>query len=103
VGASTVVFPGCLEAETLEALACREAISLAKDIGARRIHVASDFMNVVRSLKEGTKGAYAHIAHEIIESLGEFDEASFCHEKQGQIRRLIALLGVLFMKRMAVE
>jgi hypothetical protein len=31
------VFPGCMEVETLEARACREAISLAKDIAATHI------------------------------------------------------------------
>jgi hypothetical protein len=37
LGASTVVFPGCMDAETLETLACREAILLAQDLDARRI------------------------------------------------------------------
>jgi hypothetical protein len=36
-GASAVVLNGKSEAETLEALACREALSLAQDINARRI------------------------------------------------------------------
>jgi hypothetical protein len=34
-GASAVVFPGRTVAETLEALACREAIALARDLDAR--------------------------------------------------------------------
>jgi hypothetical protein len=33
-GASAVVYPGRMDAETLEALACREAVSLALDVGA---------------------------------------------------------------------
>jgi hypothetical protein len=41
-GASVVVYPGRMDAETLEALACREAVSLALDVGARRVKVASD-------------------------------------------------------------
>jgi hypothetical protein len=41
--------------------------------------VASDCSNVIWSLKEGTKGSYAHIAQEITESLGDFEDASFCH------------------------
>jgi hypothetical protein len=36
------VFPGKTEAETLEALACREAIALAYYINARSVRVASE-------------------------------------------------------------
>jgi hypothetical protein len=35
MGDSAVVFPGKTDAETLEALACREAVFLAFDINAR--------------------------------------------------------------------
>jgi ribonuclease HI len=55
------VFPGKTEAETLEALACREAISLARDINTHRVRFASDCQGVIKSLEEGTMGAYAHI------------------------------------------
>jgi hypothetical protein len=34
IGASTLVYPGKTEPKTLEALACREGIALAKDIYA---------------------------------------------------------------------
>jgi ribonuclease HI len=51
LGASVVVFSGKTEAETLEALACREAVSLAKDINARKVRVASDCKNVVANLE----------------------------------------------------
>jgi ribonuclease HI len=39
LGASVLVFLGRMEAETLEALACREAVALAKDLHASRIRV----------------------------------------------------------------
>ncbi|XP_051202673.1 uncharacterized protein [Lolium perenne] len=61
-GASTLVFPGKSSAEILEALACREACALAKDIHGRRVMVATYCKNVVTSLDEGTLGSYAHIA-----------------------------------------
>lgn len=36
-GASAVVFDGIVDPETLEALACREAISLAEDLGLTKL------------------------------------------------------------------
>jgi hypothetical protein len=79
-GASAVIFPGNTEAETLEALACREVVALARDINARRIRVASDCQQVIGSLENGTMGAYAHIVQEINESRGDFKVLSFIHE-----------------------
>jgi hypothetical protein len=43
------LFRLCWRRRRLEALACREAPSLAKDIDARRIQAASDCLNVIRS------------------------------------------------------
>jgi hypothetical protein len=36
---------------------------------------------LVKSIKEGSKGVYAHIILEIRESSNEFEAMSFCHEK----------------------
>jgi ribonuclease HI len=83
LGASAVVFPGCVEAEMPEALACREALALAKDIDARRIRVASDCLNVIRNIKDRSKGTYAHIIQEISKVSSGFEKASFCHERRG--------------------
>jgi ribonuclease HI len=76
--ASAVVLTGKSEAETLEALACREALSLAQDINARRIRVASDCLNVIKSLDQGSMGVYAHIVREITETA----EADFVDERR---------------------
>jgi hypothetical protein len=65
LGASVVVFPGKTDAETLEALACREAVSLARDINAMRVQVASDCKNVIANLEKGTMGVDSHIVREI--------------------------------------
>ena len=59
LGASVITFPGQTDAETLEALACREAVALATDIHARSVRVASDCMNMVKKLEGGTTGVYA--------------------------------------------
>jgi ribonuclease HI len=79
-GASAVVFPGKTDAETLEALACREALSLAQDINTRRIRVASDCLNVIRSMDQGTMGAYAHVVRGFKETARELDEVVVVHE-----------------------
>ncbi|KAK1699140.1 hypothetical protein QYE76_015837 [Lolium multiflorum] len=86
-GASAVVLPGKTDAETLEALACREALSLAQDINARRIRVASDCLNVVRSTNQGTMGAYAHVVREFKETARELDEVVVVHEARGRIEQ----------------
>jgi hypothetical protein len=76
MGASTVIFQGCSDPETLEALTCQEALSLAA-VWAPRIQVASDCqVVVVKNYHEGNKGAYAHIIHAIKERRSEFQEFS---------------------------
>jgi hypothetical protein len=87
----------------LEALACREAILLAKDIDARCIRVASDCMNVIRSIEDGTKGTYDRIIQEVTESMKKFDEVSFSMKDEAQIKRPIAGQGVLFLKNKVVN
>jgi ribonuclease HI len=83
VGASAVVLSGQVAAETVEALACREAIALARDINARRVRVASDCSNVIASIEEGTRGVYALITMELRDAKRDFEELSFCHERRG--------------------
>jgi ribonuclease HI len=72
-----------VEEETLEALACWEALSLAKDIDACCIRVAGDCLNVIQSIEEGSRGIYTQIIHEISEVSSGFNEALFCHERRG--------------------
>jgi hypothetical protein len=72
--------PGKTEAETLEALAIREAVDLAMDIDARNVQVASDCCNVITNLKEGTMGVYAHIVNKILYSKTRFSSLEFCFE-----------------------
>ena len=91
VGASSLVFPGRTEAETLEALACREACALARDISARRVRVASDCHNVIINLDREAMGSYGHIVKEIRDSRKEFEELIFCHEKRSSNKEAHAL------------
>jgi ribonuclease HI len=81
-GASVIMFLGRTEPETLEALACWEALALARDIDVRNIQVMSDCINVITNLEQGTMGVYAHIIREIKESVQDFDAISFHHERR---------------------
>jgi hypothetical protein len=82
MGASTVVFLGTTDAETLEALACREVIFLAFDINARSVCLASDCRMVIQNLEKGTLGVYSHIVREIAESRRDFQDLVFKHERR---------------------
>jgi ribonuclease HI len=55
LGASTLIYTGVTDAETLEALACREACGLARDIYASRVRVASDCKTVVQNLEQANQ------------------------------------------------
>jgi ribonuclease HI len=82
MGASAVVFPGKTDAETLEALACREAVFLAFDINTRSIYVASDRQIVIQNLEKGTMGVCSHIVREITESRRKFQDLVFKYERE---------------------
>jgi hypothetical protein len=82
MGGSAVMIPDKADAEMLEILACREAIALAEDINVQSVRVASDCLNAVRSIQQGTLGAYALIVivKEINDSILAFDTLEFIHE-----------------------
>jgi ribonuclease HI len=82
MGASAIVLLGNTDPETLEALACREGLALARDITARAVRVASDCKAVVDSIAEGTRGVYALIVQELLDAKPEFLSLSFCHDRR---------------------
>jgi hypothetical protein len=51
LGASTLVMEGCIDPETMEAVACREGLALASDLMLQRFKLASDCESVVRSIR----------------------------------------------------
>ena len=71
---------GVTDPATLEALACREALALAADLGLARIIVASDCQGVVKDIKNRTGGAYASTTREIVEKSATFDSCTFIFE-----------------------
>jgi ribonuclease HI len=81
-GASAAIFHGRSDPETLEALACREAMSLAADIAAPRVQIASDYLSVVKSYNEGSKGTYTHIIQEMMTRGSDFQDFSVIFERR---------------------
>lgn len=80
LGFSIVVYPGILDPSTHEALACQEALSLAKDIGVHLPCIASDCLTVTRNIKEGGGGHYGEIIKEITSWKLSFATCTFVHE-----------------------
>jgi hypothetical protein len=66
LGASALIFPGITDPTILEALACREALALATDLGLSRFYVATDCKQVVDDIKEGSLGKYGSMIQEIM-------------------------------------
>jgi hypothetical protein len=81
LGASSLTVPGIADPTVMEAIACREALALAKDLQLPRITVASDCLTVINALKtEGFKGGYSMVLDEVKEDARLLSEASFRHE-----------------------
>ncbi|EMS64578.1 hypothetical protein TRIUR3_16998 [Triticum urartu] len=80
VGSSALVFHGLTDPTTLEALACREATALVKDLRITNICVASDCLSVVNDIHTGTLGITAPVVKEINNIAIYFLSCSFIHE-----------------------
>lgn len=91
MGASTLTISGLDNLATLEAVACREALSLSRRISAYPVCVASDCLEVIRNLQQPYMGAYSMIVDEIKETKTLFSSVSFRHEGRstnGEAHRL---------------
>ena len=66
--------------EVAEAMACREGLALARDLGLQRFRMASDCANVVSSAQGPGMGLYGHIVREIKAGLASFTDALLVHE-----------------------
>ena len=52
LGSSAFGVRGLIEPSTLEAIACREGLSLAEDLGLQNMVIASDCQEVVKHIKK---------------------------------------------------
>jgi hypothetical protein len=66
----------------MEALACREGLSLAMDLNLQRFRLACDNKNVIRSLSGMDMGAYGHVVREIKARASVFIHSEFVHENR---------------------
>jgi ribonuclease HI len=80
LGASVVVLQGVSDPESLEAMACREGLALSADLLVQRIRVASDCLNVIRSIAGEGKGLYGHVVQELWARRSGFQVCQFVHE-----------------------
>jgi hypothetical protein len=79
-GGSSIVIHGVTDLLTLEAIACREALALAEDLGVNRIYVASYCKVVIDDITGGTNRRYGAIILEIKDRAGRLQEKTFAFE-----------------------
>jgi ribonuclease HI len=77
VAASARVTPHVTEPETLEAIACSEALALAEDCGFAKLIVVSDCLNVIRNINKMPRCPYIMILQEIYEKSKSFEYVRF--------------------------
>ena len=65
MGSSALMVEGVVDPATLEAIACREALALAQDLGIQNFVVSSDCLQVVSDMNKNAHGTYGTIIIEI--------------------------------------
>lgn len=76
------MFPDINDPAILEALACREALALAADLGIQTPMIILDCKGVVDDIQRGTGGYYENITREILLSSNRFASCFFVHQKR---------------------
>ncbi|XBH73176.1 hypothetical protein VPH35_100320 [Triticum aestivum] len=80
MGASAVVVDGLVDSETLQAVGCSEALSLAFDLNISSVQVATDCLQVVRNIREQNPCKYSTIIHEFNAKKNKFQIVELGHE-----------------------
>ncbi|TVU18757.1 hypothetical protein EJB05_34870, partial [Eragrostis curvula] len=73
---------GLRDAEVVKAIACREGLALASDLGARVFRMATDCANVVRSILGKGMGMYGPIILEFEARRESFTKVEVVHERR---------------------
>lgn len=79
-GSSARVFDGITDPPLLEALACCEAMALAKDLGIQKLGIASDASDVIKAIKHGSRCSCSSVLKEIEHRRQDFQVVEFVHE-----------------------
>ena len=80
IAASAMVIPHITDPETLEAMACSEALALAEDCGIRSFVVALDCLNVVKNIREMPRCSYMMILQDTHQKSKSFSFVRFARE-----------------------
>ena len=80
MGASALVLRGIVDPEVMESIACREVMTLASDLRADSFRLASDYLNVVKSIQQGHLVTYGQVIWEINARNTTFRCVEFVHE-----------------------
>jgi hypothetical protein len=80
IAASALTIPNITEPETLEAMACVEALALAEDCGVKNLTVTSYCLDVIKNIKETTRCPYMMILQSLTVRSKCFDYVRFAHE-----------------------
>lgn len=82
LGSSVLVIGGLLDAPSLEAIACREALALAQDLGMHFLSIGSDCKQVINHINQSAGGNYGGIIREMNEYSRSFSRCVFNFESR---------------------
>jgi len=80
MGASALVLRGIVDPEVMESIACREGMALVADLQADSFRLASDCLNMVKSIRQGDLGIYGQVIREINARKATFSSVEFVHD-----------------------
>jgi hypothetical protein len=86
LGVSVLAVPGISDLATLEAIACRDSLTLDADLYLQRTHIASDYLKVINTISKPSKCSFNSVISEISERK-QFLEVQFVHEKRVECSR----------------
>ena len=72
LGVSAIVMEGVLDPETAEALVYREGLALASDLMVRKVRIATDCANIVKTMRGPETCPYGYIIREIKAGMASF-------------------------------
>jgi hypothetical protein len=71
-----------MKLELMEAVACGKVLALASDLGLQRLRIASDCLNLMKSIRGTGMGPYGQIIQEIKARSLVFGLVKFAHESR---------------------
>ena len=82
LGASTIVYQGLIDPSVLEATTCSEGLALTADMNIQRIHIASNYQEVIKGISNPNLRPYSVVLKEIETGRNQFWKVQFHHERR---------------------